>query len=238
MTNITGLFSDLFQPQKAFVIYKSLKENSDVFVESYDIDNKGRPINAHPLSLEETDTLATVLQSAKERQAGFLRSKGLVPENVLHLDQRAHGHVVWYTPEQKVNLLFKPGLDIPCGEAYVPSLLWKATKSFLHISALKSSERPTAKTPLFHAPFFNINHGFGVCMGTVDVDIEKDCSLEEFMASWEKYFWNSYFSHMIGHVSPVKGNIVQLWQRQIKNQTPFPMGVLKKTGKTIADLIE
>lgn len=86
------------------------------------------------------------------------------------------------------------------------------------------------QTLLYHAPFFNLYNDGRVCMGTVKVDIKADCHLEDFMQSCEQYFFNSYFSHLIGNASPVKENIIQLWQKLVGSDKPFPLKSLLKNG--------
>lgn len=236
MNNITAAFNNIYLPEKALIVYQSRAEENDVYIEAYDMDENGKPINAHPLSVNEISTMAECLSSCSHVSNDFLISKGLLPENVLYTNTQ-RGFALWYTPPQQVNLLFKDELSIPCGTAYVPSLVWKATKNSLWIYALKGNAKPKEATALYYAPFFNIHGNGNVCMGNVDIDISRKSSLEDFMTAWEAYFWNSYFSHLIGDVSPVQGNIIQLWQQQVNTNKKFPVEVLKKNRKTLKDLI-
>ena len=87
-------------------------------------------------------------------------------------------------------------------------MLWLANKRSLKIFALPNNRRPTEKTELFYAPFFNVYEDGNVCMGTVDVNIQNSTSLEEFTKKWEDYFFNSYFSHLMNEHNPIKGNCV------------------------------
>jgi len=57
------------------------------------------------------------------------------------------------------------------------------------------------------------------------------------MGKWENYFWNSYFSHLMGEFNPVTENIVQLWQAQVATDSPFPAQVLKQTNFTLQNLL-
>jgi PRTRC genetic system protein B len=238
MKKITHEFSQLHRPVKAFLVYNHLTDERDVRVEAFDTDEKGWPMNAHPLSVNEMKMLAKSLSVSTDVHTRFLECKGVFPSNLLYVDARENGYALWYTPAQKINLLFKKELTIPCGEANVPPLVWIATASDLHLYALKTDSRPTGDTPLFYAPFFNIHPGGMVCMGTVDIDIDEDCNLVDFMNQWEEYFWASYFTHSIGGAVAITGNIVSLWQELTRDpQKPFPLEVLKKNGKTINDLI-
>lgn len=74
-------------------------------------------------------------------------------------------------------------------------------------------------------------------MGTAASNAGLAACLEEFITAWEQAYWNSYFSHLIGEVSPVNVNIVQLWQGLGNTGKKFPPEVLNPSGKTIKDLI-
>ena len=238
MNNITGLFTDIYLPEKALIIYRSLKsEAAQVYVEAYDMDTNGCPINAHPLDTQESALLAQALDRNEELKRDFLTPKGLLPEKVLTINPSYNGYAIWYTLPQEVNLFFIKDLTIPNGKAKIPTLLWKATKEQLYVYALKTTKKPTDKTALYHAPFFNVHENGNVCMGTVDIEIESRCFLEDFIRQWETYFFDSYFSHLIGGHNSVSCNIVQLWQEQVNTNRSFPNEVLKKSNRTIKDLI-
>ena len=84
MNNITGLFTDIYLPEKALIIYRSLKpEAAQVYVEAYDMDTNGCPINAHPFDAQESALLAHALDRSEELKRDFLTPKGLLPEKVL-----------------------------------------------------------------------------------------------------------------------------------------------------------
>jgi len=239
MNSITDTFGTLFLPVKAFVVYEKEKDGKekDIYVEGYDMDKDGYPINAHPLSLKESKRLAKALDTSQEAKRGFLKSSGLLPKNIMYLNPTGEGYAVWHTPARTVPLLFKKGLGIPDGKAAIPALLWKAGKQHLYIYALKNDAALDEDTPLYHAPFFNIYEDGQVCMGTVHTQIHPDCLLEEFMELWERYFFNSYFSHLINEHSPVKSNIVQLWQSLISKKKKFPLRTLLKSGSSIKNIL-
>lgn len=236
MENITQIFNETYHPSKALLIYHTGKETTQVYVEAYDINKKGKPVNAHPLSMLETQQLAESLNTGLELSNNYLKSSGILPDKVLHLNPSLNGFAIWFTPEQEVNLLFVETLGIPSGKAYVPPLIWKAGKDELEIYAVKNRQKPTLKTPLFRAPFFNLHTNHKVCMGTVETAIDSVNNLEDFLTRWEQCYWNSYFSHMIAGISPVKGNVVQLWQAQVNTHQKFPLDELVETGKTLKNL--
>jgi PRTRC genetic system protein B len=236
MNNITSNFGTLYLPKKAFVVYHA-ENGNNIYVESYDMDEEGYPINAHPLSVREANALAKTLDTSDDMKRSFLKPRSLMPRNVLHINPDQNGYALWHTPPQAMNLLFTGSLGIPSGIAYIPALLWKASKEYLQVYALKNTELITEQTVLYNAPFFNIHENGKVCMGTVRIKIDSECMLEDFMAKWQEYFFDSYFSHLIGNNSPVKGNIVQLWKSLVNTKKLFPEKVLQPTRLTLKNLL-
>lgn len=227
MNDLTNNFGTLYHPIKALVIFerKTDYNQNTCYVESYDMDKDGCPINGHPLSVKEANALAKSLLVAEKKQRNFLNPKGLLNPAVVFLKTGNDGFAIWRTPSQKIKLLFADSLGIPCGEANIPALLWKAGKNNLSIFAVQD-ESINSETLLYHAPFFNVYADGRVCMGNVAVKIPNDCPLETFMALWQDYFFNSYFSHLFGQHNPVIGNIVQLWQNLISTKEVFPVECL------------
>lgn len=226
-----------YYPKSAFVIYKNIA-NNNCYIEHFDIDEQGRMMNAHPLSVRESERLSKALTTKEERNKTFLKPKGVISTNVLHINPSEKGNLIWYTKAQKRNLYFVERLGIPSGTAFVPTLVWKATKDSLSIYALKSNSRPNGNTKLFYAPFFNIYENGKVCMGSVNIDIKETTSLEDFMQVWETYFFESYFSHLLDNYCPTKRNITNLWKSLIDTEKPFPNKELKENNKTLKDLIK
>lgn len=235
LNEITKSFGRLFHPVKALLIYNSAG-GKDSYVEAYDMDRSGCAINAHRLSLRESISLAKALDTSEELKQTFLKPEGLLPKKVLYINPDRNGYAVWSTPPHKVKLLFLESLGIPSGEAAVPALVWKANRSGLWLYASTADKEIQENTPLYHAPFFNIGNEGKVCMGTVNINLPADCGLEKFIKLWEDYFFNSYFSHLLGD-NPVKGNIVQLWQKLVKSGKPFPAEVLIKYPFTLKKII-
>lgn len=249
MKNITQQFNSGFEPFKALLLYKHDKEEelnayqsnereTQLYVESYDIGRNGKPINAHPLTVKEMIALGDLLQTAKEMQDSYLKSKGLLPSKVLYVDQQANGHAVWYTPPQTVNLFFIDGLNIPSGRFNIPAMLWKANAENLQVYAVKGKARPTEDTPLYHAPYLNVYAGGQVCMGTVRINITKTECLEDFMNTWEQYFFNSNFSHSINGNNSTKTDTTNLWRSLAGTSADFPQGELLKNGRTLKTIIQ
>ena len=130
-------------------------------------------------------------------------------------------------------MYFVKNLEIPNGKAHVPAMLWFANKENLSVFALASDKRPTEKTVLYFAPFFNVYEDGAVCMGTVNINIKNSASVEEFIKAWEDYFFNSYFSHLLDNYNPIIGNCVNLWRKLMETGETFPVEVLKKIVKPL-----
>jgi len=237
MKDITATFGTLYHPVKAFVVYQKDSYDKSIYVESYDMDKNGYPINAHPLSLWESTQLANALDTSDELKRNFLKPSGLLPKNVVYINPDHDGYAIWYTASQRVNLFFMESLGIPNGMASLPPLLWKASKNSLYVYSLDSDSDINEESAIFHAPFFNLYEDGKVCMGTVSVNIKADCLLEEFIYQWQQYFFNSYFSHLIQEKSPAKGNLIQLWQSLVNSRKKFPLKSLIKNGLILKQLL-
>src|SRR5690554_5766393 len=211
VNDITENLGTLYHPKSALIFYEFKGTNTDIYVEHFDMDKNGNPINAHPLTVKEANVLAKSLQTDREKNKAFLKPKGILPTNILHINPSEKGTVLWYTKAQQRQLYFVNSLGIPNGKAFVPPMLWFASKSSLSVFALASDRRPTENTPLHYAPFFNIYEKDNVCMGTVSIDIKNSVSVEEFVQAWEHYFFNSYFSHLMENHNPIKGSCVTVW---------------------------
>jgi PRTRC genetic system protein B len=236
--DITEDFGTLYHPKSALVFYERNTLDKDVYVEHFDMDRNGTPINAHPLTEREAEALAKALTTEKQKQSAFLKPVGILPTTILHINpSRDKGAVLWYTKSQKRPLYFIDGLGIPSGTAYIPPMVWQADKNSLRVFALLNNRRPTEKTLLYYAPFFNIYEDGRVCMGSVSIDIKNSASVKEFTRAWEDYFFNSYFSHLMGENSPVEGNCVTLWKDLVTSDRTFPTALLKSSNKTLKNLL-
>ena len=231
-------FGTLYEPKSALVFYESLDNSKTMYVEHFDMDKNGNPINAHPLTVKEAKALAKSLNIEEEKDKTFLQSKGILPTHILHINPNQNGSVLWYTKSQERQMYFVKNLGIPNGKAHVPAMLWFADKERLSVFALLNDKRPTEKTPLHYAPFFNVYEDGSVCMGTINVQIKNSASVEEFTKEWEDYFFNSYFSHLLDNYNPINGNCVNLWNKLSGTNETFPLEVLKKSGKNLNNILQ
>lgn len=236
MNDITQDFGTVYYPKSALVFYQTNAKGNGMYVEHFDMDRQGTPINAHPLTVNEANRLVKALKTAKEEKEPVLKPQGILGSHILYLDPNGN-RAVWFTKAVQRELHFTESLGISEGKADVPPMLWVANRNCLSVFALKSNRRPNEKTKLYNAPFFNVYKNGSVCMGTVDTRIKKTASLEEFILKWEGFFFNSYFSHLMPDFNPIKGNCVSLWGNLIATGEAFPTEVLTKSNVTLKDII-
>ena len=144
INDITQDFGTLYYPKSALVFYETKESNTDVYVEHFDMDKNGNPINAHPLTVKEANVLAKALNTEQEKNKAFLKSNGILPTNILHINPNAEkGSVIWYTKAQQRQMYFVDSLQIPNGKAQIPPMLWQASKNRFSVFALSSDKIPT-----------------------------------------------------------------------------------------------
>lgn len=149
MKDITQDFGTLYHPLSALVFYQTKGSSKATYVEHFDMDKNGNPINAHPLTEREAKVLAKALNTEKEKSKAFLKSNGILPTNVLHINPSENGTVLWYTKARKTKMYFTESLEIPNGTAEAPAMLWYASKQSLVVFALDKDRRPHCFTLRF-----------------------------------------------------------------------------------------
>lgn len=226
----------LYHPAAALVVFIA-QGGASPYIEYYDMDGAGNPVNPHPLSVREAQSLAKALDTRGQSRKAFLRPEGILPPCVLHINPSEQGNVLWYTKPQRQTIHFTENLNLPNGEISLPALVWKADRKRLRLFALKGKAKPTIASPLCHAPFFNLYRNGEVCMGNVNVAIREAASLEEFIMAWQGYFFGSYFSHHIDNHNPIAGNLIPLYKELMESGNPFPTDALVKTQLTLKDLL-
>jgi len=226
----------LYHPAAALVLFKPEGSDSGLYIEYYDMDENGCPVNPRPLSEREAQKLSKSLDTTAAVTKAFLTPEGLLPPYVLRINPANEGSVVWYTKAQKRMLYFRDSLGLASRELPVPALVWYADRHRLNVYAVRGNAKPRSGTPLCHAPFFNIYSNGNVCMGSVAVRIAKSATLEKFTKAWESYFFDSYFSHLIGGHNPIAGNLISLY-KELAGAAQFPVSELLPNGTTVKDLL-
>ncbi|WP_294823271.1 PRTRC system protein B [uncultured Flavobacterium sp.] len=227
----------LYHPAAALVVFKPEDNEGGLYIEHYDMDSEGCPVNPRPLTVREAQSLSKALDTRKAAVKAFLKPQGIIPAKVLHINPAENGSVVWYTKPQRRKLHFTENLIAPMEAVALPALVWVADRKRLSVFAIKAKGKPSLATTLFNAPFFNIYHNGNVCMGSVDVRISASASLEQFIAAWEEYFFGSYFSHFVQGHQPINGNLISLFQELAQTGDAFPSERLIPINRQLKHLL-
>ena len=175
--------------------------------------------------------------------------KGLAPKDrpaTSWFDERilasGNGRLIWWNPPRKRSMFFKaaPGrMDSFDGKAVcpVPGLIFSISNSGLHLFSFKGDARPTQKTPLFRAPFYNVWESNRVCEGNA-VKPEDFENLD----GWEDMFFGSNFTHTNIQTKDqlTRGvNPRVFWKKMVENPSQkFPERVLVPLKLNAGDLLE
>lgn len=188
---------------------------------------------------------AMTAQAARELASALLQRAahgGFLPETVLYL----HGDVlVWWVPPARRHIAFRVGDDH--AESFggaergdlvpLPGLVFAASSRAWRVWAVKGSRRPTPKTPLFQAPFFNVDAHGRICQGNVPV---PEGTTVEKIDAWNDAFLRSYFTHpnVAGKLLRYRGGSYAFWRDMLDQRfTHFPERVLVDVETTLGQLL-
>lgn len=192
----------------------------------------GRPADRESLKA----VCASLMESARIRS-------GVLTDNILSVGLQ---HVVWWSRPGIHTHFFKcrPSSDgaVSVGEcagsAPTPGLVFVAKEQTMFVYAVKGDARPTADTPLYHAPYMNVWENAQLCVGSMPL---PDSTMAESVATWENAFWGSNFSHP-NHPKPLNypGGIHQFSIDLLaKKFRKFPQRVLRPIkGLTLGGLVD
>ncbi len=197
------------------------------------LDPKGVP-SLGPGELLPTDFLSDLVRDL----SGSLPTE-ILPGNVL---VRTTDSIVWYVPPAIRTMFYfyrtdeSPELAELSGKAYPqPPLLLRVSRSSLSMRALKTTARPTASTPVFRAPYWNVYEAGAVCLGTTSVP--QQLTIDS-LGRWEESFFESEFTHPNATHSLTKypKGLIAMW-RTLAGKEKFPLQYLAPTKQTVKDFI-
>jgi PRTRC genetic system protein B len=118
-----------------------------------------------------------------------------IPDRVVAVGRNA---VAWYEPAATRPMFFEPRSDaathafdrVPVPH---PPLVFIAKNRSLSIFALARNRRPTLKTPLAPAPYWNVFDSGRVCLGSTRIPDHIDTSMT---GAWTDAFFASNFTHL------------------------------------------
>jgi PRTRC genetic system protein B len=188
---------------------------------------------------------AMTAQAARELASALLQRAahgGFLPETVLYL----HGDVlVWWVPPTRRHIAFRVGDDhaesfggTERGDTVpLPGLVFAAASRGWRVWAVKGSRRPTPKTALFQAPFFNVDGHGHICQGNAPV---PEGTTVEKIGAWNDAFLRSYFTHpnVTGKLLRYRGGSYAFWRDMLDQRfTRFPERVLVDAKSTLGQLL-
>lgn len=163
---------------------------------------------------------------------------GFLPDNVLAIGS---DYLVWWAKPQKRTMWFKSTapLDGKCGLLPTPALLFAVIGTEWAVYALPGTERPTAETQLYQAPFFNVWETGRICTGNVTI---PTLSSVDRIAVYENAFFESNFTHPNvrgkGKLTRFRGGPYALWSSLMKrSKRCFPIHTLVPINRTAGDLV-
>lgn len=225
------------QLRRAILLYSSGR-NEHCFATVHEctiIADKPVLLAGRAMSAAMSRTLATQL-SATRMGGGFL------PANVLMSDG---AHLVWHEPPQMRHLAFKASSQFPersLGTAArrvpTPGTIFVAGQRTWAVFAYPGTARPLPDTPLFRAPFYNVDQDGSICVGNVTVP--KSTTAER-ITLWNDAFFRSYFAHAnYEGVVDYPGDVTGLWRDLLDGNhgAVFPEGVLKLHPFRLNDLLQ
>lgn len=221
-----GVGSQILSAKAVIVLCEMPRQNDYSIIDTDDRFTKylqlhrvenGVVCEGRPVKIEELRTLLKGIN-------GGSSSCGVLSANMLSVDPGLS--MWWYIPAGKRYISFAKRTGIASGEAQLPALLFGVDNHGLSVWALASDERPTEKTPVYHAPFFNVTQG-SVCMGNVRVP--EGVNIED-AVKWEKLFFRSVFTDegdmQLSGIKPV-----DLWKSLTNGKLKkFPVKHLRKAG--------
>lgn len=135
---------------------------------------------------------------------------------------------MWFSVRKRHDSDPESALNTITGEMFPqPTLLFVAKPNRLRVLALrlKPGERPTARTPVYRAPYFNLNADGDLCIG--DARIPKGIG-PSLIPRFEQAFFESNFTHSNVHSGKLvsfEGGHDALWL-SLKGKRRFPEDAL------------
>ena len=137
--------------------------------------------------------------------------------------------LLWWLPAGIRYLFFDKSTHIKSGMAPCPPLLFRYNNIGITVFALKTNERPTPETEIYHTPF----HNFG-CMG--DARLPKKVGPADTGKLEEIFFRSAFTFHNDPRLTGTTGGA--LWKSLVgSGKTEFPYDCLVKAG-TVRTLLK
>jgi PRTRC genetic system protein B len=218
-----------FELREALLIYG---ERQRSFVTRHAImhQKEGPPTlePAQPLTLAFLESLARSL-------SGYSPAE-ILPQNVI---AKGDCMIAWWTPACRRQMFYENSERKAAGlngrNFPQPPLVWRVENGDLRIRALVENKRPTAKTLVSVAPFWNLSDDGRVCTGTMR---RPDSVTAASMPAWERGFYESAFTHAnVGRLTRHPDGFKGLWAELADKRKPFPAKTLITLPETLAQFV-
>lgn len=201
------------------------------YIETQPVMDGGKPGPASPLTQEE---LGEIMAGMAQHTAF---GSGFIPPEILAYRPGITGeasYVIWCKPG--IMQLRHTDLEQPLTVPH-PALLFAVEgDSKLSAFAVKGKARPTPKTALYKAPFWNMMRGEGsVCIGNCRLP-SPSLTLEEKIKEWRTIWFDSAFSHALS-TKYGKKNLGDLWAK-LDGKKEFPTDILIASNLTLAGFLK
>jgi len=215
MNTRTEILLGKYSPQLAMIVYKN-NDKSEYYLESHKINDKGQLLEGKPLLQDTVQGMIDIFFDERQNQ---VQINGVIPENLLSFELKHSGNytMIWYQPAEVRVLHFAPELKLKTGEMWVPAMVYVANKNGLDVYAIKSNSRPSEKTILFRAPYFNVSDSGSVCLGNANVKKPAKTTYAALQKYWEDLFWLSEFTHVNGN-NPTKSKIAEVYKKLLASK--------------------
>jgi PRTRC genetic system protein B len=230
--------------EQAILIYRSRPSGSDS--RRWDFSTQGGVIaTVHTV----TDNVISAGVVATEESVRHLtadltgRTAGmtLIPSHVLAISS---DYMAWHSPASRRRMWFQPADSVKAeaadlvkfsGEHFPqPPLLFIAGTHGLRVFALKSGNRPTERTTVYRAPYWNVGNSGNLCVGSTR--LPKDL-LSSNIPGFEAAFFQSRFTHPTIHGCQLAKTRHSLLWTKLANKRAFPIDQLVSTKRTLGQLL-
>lgn len=230
------LRTERYVPTEAIVLYRGKSGHGEGFATVHDVEVRGEvPIIQAGKVLGTADMASLMMQLMPTRRLAFIDSR------MLALSE--HEMVWWMQPCKRTmwfNTNGSDGLGQAFGDAWQPGLVFCAGECGWRVFALKGDRRPEADTPLFQAPYYNVNSEGLICRGSAE--LPQGIGPEQ-IEGCEQTFFRSRFTHPNVHVkrelTRSRGGAGALWKRMLNGKAKaFPESTLVPMKLTVGGLIK